>query len=101
VLAVVRDADAAQTRRLADAVRARLRSGLVALAGLENGTVSLVVTASPDVVATGIDCGRLLRTAAPLVGGRGGGRPDHAQGGGKDAGGAEAALAAIRSALAE
>jgi len=57
------------------------------------------VNASDDLVKAGVHSGNLVKVAAPLVGGKGGGAPAQAQGGGKDVAGAEAALAAIREAL--
>ena len=100
VAAVVREADATALKHLGNAIRQRLRSGVIALAGVDGGTVSLLVTASDDLVKAGVHAGNLLRAAAPLVDGRGGGQPAQAQGGGKNPGGATAALDAIRTALA-
>lgn len=100
VTGVVFDADAETLRRLGGAIRDRLRSGVVALAGVQNGTVALFVTASDDMTKMGVHAGNLLKTAAPLVDGRGGGGAGHAQGGGKNPAGAQAALDAIRGALA-
>jgi alanyl-tRNA synthetase len=56
--------------------------GTVALLGATDGGVRLVFARSADV---GIDVGALLREVIPMVGGRGGGKPDFAQGGGTDA----------------
>jgi hypothetical protein len=55
-----------------------------------------------DAVAGGVHAGNLVKLAAPLVGGKGGGQAAQAQGGGKDPAsrGVDAALAAIRGALA-
>jgi alanyl-tRNA synthetase len=77
-----------------------LRSGVVALAGVDGDTVSLFVTVSDDLVTTGVHAGNLVKLAAPLVGGKGGGQAAQAQGGGKNPAGAGAAIAAIRGALA-
>jgi len=100
VAAVVREANGEALKHLSAAIRQRLRSGVIALAGIDDGTVSLVVSASDDLVQKGVHAGNLVKLAAPLVGGKGGGQPAQAQGGGKDPSGADAALAAIRSALA-
>jgi alanyl-tRNA synthetase len=97
--AVVQEADADALRHLAIAMRNRLPSGVIALAGVDNGTVSLFVSASDDMVKAGVHAGNLVRQAAPLVDGKGGGQPAQAQGGGKNAAGAPAALAAIREAV--
>jgi alanyl-tRNA synthetase len=100
VLAIVPEANAEALKSLGSAIRHRLQKGVIALAGLDNGTVSLLVTASEDAVAQGVHAGNLVKMAAPFIGGRGGGQAAQAQGGGKEAGGAEAALEAIRAALA-
>jgi len=97
--AVVREANAEALRHLSGAIRNRLKSGVVALAGVDNGTVSLLVSASDDLVSAGVHAGNLVKLAAPLVAGKGGGQAGQAQGGGSDASGAEAAVRAIRDAI--
>jgi len=100
VAAVVTEASAEALKTLANAIRQRLGRGVVALAGIDGATVSLLVAASEDVVRAGVHAGNLLRLAAPHVEGRGGGGAAQAQGGGKRPAGAAAALAAIKTALA-
>jgi alanyl-tRNA synthetase len=97
--AVVAEANAEALKHLGAAIRAKMPSGVVALAGTDGGTVSLLVSASDDVVKAGVHAGNLLKLAAPLVDGRGGGGPAAAQGGGKNVAGAPAAVEAIRVAL--
>ena len=97
--AVVHEANGEALRHLGNAIRSRLQSGVVALAGIDNGSVSLLVSASDDLVKAGVHAGNLVKLAAPLVGGKGGGQAAQAQGGGSDAGGAEAAVRAIRDAV--
>ena len=99
VAAVVREADANAVRALGNAIRDRLRSGVVALIGVDGDSAALFVSASDDAVKSGVHAGNLVKLAAPLVGGKGGGAPAQAQGGGKDPAGAERALTAIREAL--
>ncbi len=99
VAAVVPEADATALKELADGIRQRLGSGIVALAGTDGQNVALLIAASPDLVAAGVHAGTLLKAAAPLVDGRGGGQAAMAQGGGKSPAGAPAALDAIRAAL--
>jgi alanyl-tRNA synthetase len=100
VAAVVPDAPAEALRDLGSAIRSRLRSGVVALVGVSDGGVALFVTVSDDLTKQGVHAGNLLKAAAPLVDGRGGGAATQAQGGGKNPGGAQAAVDAIRGALA-
>ncbi len=97
--AVVREASGEALKHLSYAIRTRLRSGVIALVGVDGDTVSLLVSASDDLVKTGVHAGNLVRLAAPMVGGKGGGQPAQAQGGGKNPDGAEAALQAIREAV--
>jgi alanyl-tRNA synthetase len=97
--AVVHEANAEALRHLSNAIRNRLPSGVVALAGVDNGTVSLLVTASDDLVKAGVHAGQLIKIAAPHVGGKGGGQPAQAQGGGANASGAQAAVRAVRDAV--
>jgi alanyl-tRNA synthetase len=97
--AVVHEANAEALRHLSSAIRQRLRSGVIALAGVDDGTVSLLVSASDDMVKAGVHAGNLVKLAAPLVGGRGGGQPAQAQGGGKNPQGADQAMRAIREAV--
>jgi alanyl-tRNA synthetase len=101
VLAVVREANAEALRTLGNAIRSRLRSGVVALVGTDGDSASLFVSASDDAVKAGAHAGNLVKAAAPLVGGKGGGAAAQAQGGGKDPAGADAALAAMRALLVQ
>jgi alanyl-tRNA synthetase len=97
--AVVHEANGEALRHLSQAIRSRLPSGVIALAGVDNGSVSILVSASDDLVRGGVHAGNLVKLAAPLVDGKGGGQPAQAQGGGKNAGGADAAVRAIRDAV--
>ncbi len=97
--AVVHEGNAEALRHLTSALRSRMPSGVIALAGVDNGSVSLLVSASDDLVKAGVHAGNLVKLAAPLVHGKGGGAPTQAQGGGKDASGAPAAVQAIRDAV--
>jgi alanyl-tRNA synthetase len=100
VAAVVPEANAEAVRTLGNAIRSRLKSGVIALVGIDGDTASLFVSASDDAVKAGVHAGNLVKAAAPYVGGKGGGAPAQAQGGGKDPGGADAALQAMRALLA-
>ena len=64
------------------------------LASAAGEKVNLLVMASDDAVAAGVHAGNIVKKIAPMVGGGGGGRPNMAQAGGKDASGIEAALKA-------
>ena len=97
--AVVREANAEALKHLSQAIRGRLPSGVIALAGIDGNSVHLLVGASDDAIAAGAHAGKLVKLAVPFVDGKGGGQPAQAQGGGKNVEGAEAAIAAIRAAV--
>jgi alanyl-tRNA synthetase len=99
VAAVVREADAAALRALANAIRTKLPHGVITLVGTDGDSASIFVSASDDAVKAGVHAGNLVRAAAPHVGGKGGGAPAQAQGGGRTTSGADAALAAMLDAL--
>lgn len=88
-------------KSLVDEGKKRLGSGVVAIVGVtDDGKAGLVVGVTADLVAR-FDAQKLVRAGVEALGGKGGGgRPDMAQGGGPDAAKADAALAAIESALA-
>ena len=79
-------------------LRGVLGSGVIAL-GLDADEPQIFVTVSDDLVARGIAAGDLVRDAMPAIDGRGGGRPEMAQGKGIRRDGLTAALGAVRSAL--
>jgi alanyl-tRNA synthetase len=94
------DVPARELKSLADAILKQIESGVVALVSTAEGKASVVVAVSPDLAGR-FDAVALVRTASAAVGGKGGGgRPDMAQAGGPDAARADAALAAVRAALA-
>ncbi len=71
-------------RAAIDWVRNKTEASAVLLATADAGKVTLIAGMSKAVVKKGIKAGDLIKEIAPLVGGRGGGRPDMAQGGGND-----------------
>jgi alanyl-tRNA synthetase len=72
--------------------------GAALLAGSANNAVALAASVSPAHVSK-IQAGKLIQTAAPIVGGKGGGKPDSARGGGKDTSKIPEALAAAQALL--
>ncbi len=89
VLAAEFDGD---LKEQADRLRDQLGSALVVLFGRSGEKVTVVAAATPDIAGKRVHAGKVLQEVAPLVGGRGGGRPDLAQGGGGDPSGIEAAV---------
>jgi alanyl-tRNA synthetase len=73
--------DANGLRQLSDTLLARVKSGVVVLGRRDEGKVSIIVRTSKDLQSR-VPAGQVIRELAPLVGGRGGGKPDMAEGGG-------------------
>jgi alanyl-tRNA synthetase len=81
----------AQMRTLVDQLRDKLGSAVVVLGSASNGNVSLIVGVTKDLTGR-IQAGKIIAPVAQKVGGKGGGRPDLAEAGGKDAGALDVAL---------
>ncbi len=79
------DMDKESLRALADTLKSRLKSGVIILAApMPDGKVALIASVTPDL-SKKAPAGQLVKQLAPIVGGGGGGRPDFAEAGGKDA----------------
>jgi alanyl-tRNA synthetase len=89
------DGDFLQT--VADSLKGRFK-GVIVLGGAANGAVALVAAVTPDFT-TKIQAGKIIQTIAPIVGGKGGGKPDNARGGGKDASKLDEALSKAKGLL--
>jgi len=83
-----------QMRTLVDQLRDKLGSGVVVLGSATNGSVSLIVGVTKDLTGK-IQAGKVIGPVAQKVGGKGGGRPDLAEAGGKDPGALDAALGEV------
>jgi alanyl-tRNA synthetase len=90
------DGDTLQT--VADALKSHGFKGVTVLGGSANGAVALVAAVSAEFTAKA-QAGKIIQTIAPLVGGKGGGKPDNARGGGKDPSQLDAALAKAKELL--
>ncbi len=91
-------------RTLALDVRGRLaegRPGVVVVVGAADGKVSVVAATNEEARARGLSANALVRAVGPLVGGKGGGKDDVAQGGGTDASRIDEALALVATEVAE
>ncbi len=82
---------------IADALKGRFK-GVVVLGGYGENAVSLVATVAPEFTAK-IQAGKIIQQITPIVGGKGGGKPDHARGGGRDATRLDEALAQVKRLL--
>ena len=86
-------------RAVADLIRQKAISAVVVLFGSGGEKVSLLAAVTADLLAKGWDARQLLKEAGAWAGGGGGGRPDLAQGGGKDASRLAEAVTALREAF--
>lgn len=95
------DVDMNELRNLSDDLKSKIGSGVVVLASaMESDKVNLIVTATDDIVKAGVHAGNIIKSAAPCVGGGGGGRPNMAQAGGKNPAGIEKAFETAKETLA-
>lgn len=92
VVAEVKAADMDELRSIADMVRDKVASGIVLLGMKHEDKVNFVCMATKDAVKGGFHAGNIVKATAQAAGGNGGGRPDMAQAGGKDASALGAAL---------
>ncbi len=82
-------------RKMGDFLRDK-ESGVVALlAGVNDGKITLLAVCGKDAVARGVKAGEIIKAIAPICGGKGGGKPDSAMGGGSDLLKLDDALAAL------
>ncbi|AKL95239.1 alanyl-tRNA synthetase AlaS [Clostridium aceticum] len=86
-------------RKLGDTLKEKIQSGVVLLASEAEGKVSFVATATKDLLGKGVHAGNLVKEAAKITGGGGGGRPDMAQAGGKNPEKIKEALEAVEELL--
>jgi alanyl-tRNA synthetase len=83
--------DRPQLRTLVDQLREKVGSGVVVLGSATNGNVALIVGVTKDLTSR-VQAGKVIGPVAQKIGGKGGGRPDLAEAGGKDPGALDAAL---------
>jgi alanyl-tRNA synthetase len=84
-------ADPKALREVADQLRDKLRSAVIVLAGVEGDKIALVATVTSDLTGR-FNAGKIVGAVAAAIGGKGGGRPDMAQGGGSQPENLDAAL---------
>ncbi|KIR03074.1 Alanyl-tRNA synthetase [Lachnospiraceae bacterium TWA4] len=91
--------DANGLRNLGDQLKDKLGEGVIILAAANDGKVSLMATVTDEAQKKGAHAGNIIKAIAGCVGGKGGGRPNMAQAGGKDAAGIENAFAQAKEVL--
>ncbi|MBP7689675.1 MAG: alanine--tRNA ligase, partial [Thermoflexales bacterium] len=92
--------DVDMLREMSDWARAKLGASVIALGAIFDGKPSLLVAVTPDLIERGLDAGKIVRQAAQHIGGGGGGRPNLAQAGGKDASKLAEALESVKGIVA-
>jgi alanyl-tRNA synthetase len=96
----VDDVSGGDLRNLADTFRSKIKSGVIVLGSATDGKVTLLTAVTKDLIDR-IPANTLIGKLAPIVGGKGGGKPDLAQAGGKDADRLDEALGMASGALRE
>lgn len=76
--------DGNNLREIGDKLKEKIGSGVIVLASSKDGKVNFVVMVTDDIVKKGVHAGNIVKEAAKLAGGGGGGRPNMAQAGAKD-----------------
>lgn len=86
-------------RTMVDDLKAKLGSAVIVLGAVQNGKVNISAGVTKDVIEKGLHAGKLVKQAAEICGGGGGGRPDMAQAGGKQPEKLEEALATVEESV--
>ncbi|HUJ50017.1 MAG TPA: alanine--tRNA ligase, partial [Bryobacteraceae bacterium] len=94
IAAQVDTIDKESLRQLVDSLRQKLGSGVVALGMADDGKVSLIAGVTKDLTAK-VHAGKMIQTLSAKLGGKGGGRPDLAEGGGTDTSALKSTLGTI------
>ena len=87
--------DAAAMRKQGDFLRDKEPGVVGVLASVNDGKVTLLAVCGKDAVAKGVKAGDIIKAIAPICGGKGGGKPDSAMGGGTEVSKVDDALAAV------
>lgn len=82
-------------KTMADDIKAKNENAVIAFAAQTDGKITFVVMAAKNAVAKGVHSGKIIKEISAIAGGSGGGKPDMAQGGGKDASKIDEALATV------
>ena len=88
-------------RTLGDKLKDEMGCGVAVLAALTDGKLMFLASATKSAVEKGVHAGNIIREVTKAAGGSGGGKPDMAQGGGKDASKADEALKLAESIVKE
>ena len=101
VTAKVKDTDANALRKLGDVLRDKDASVVAVIAAINGEKITLQCVCGKDAVCDCIRAGDIIKTVAPIISGRGGGKPDSAMGGGTDISRLDEALSAVETYISE
>ncbi len=101
VAAKLDDVDMDTMRMMGDAAKERVPNGVAVISTVKDGKVSLLCVCGKDAIARGAHAGKIIKAVASICGGGGGGRPDSATAGGKDASKLEAALEEVNNIVSD
>ncbi len=90
-----------ELKKLGDAIKEHNKCAVIVLATKFDGKITFVAMAAKEAVAKGIHAGKIIKEVTAVAGGSGGGKPDMAQGGGKDADKIDNALAIVDEIVAK
>ncbi len=101
VLTAKVEGDANALRKLGDVLRDKEAAVVAVLAAVNGEKITLQCVCGKDAVSRGLRAGDVIKTIAPVIGGRGGGKPDSAMGGGSELGKLDEALRAAEAFVSE
>lgn len=90
-----------EMRKLGDFLRDKASNVVALIASVNDGKITFLAVCGKDAVARGVRAGDIIKAIAPICGGKGGGKPDSAMGGGSDLLKLDDALAALDDFVAE
>lgn len=101
IVAQLDNASVDSLRKTGDAIKEKTPMCVCVFGANTDGKISFVAMAGADAVKKGVHCGKIIKSITAVAGGSGGGKPDSAQGGGKDAAKIDDALAKVDEIIAE
>ena len=100
ISAVVENSSADEIRSMAESIKAENTSAVAVLAA-SGEKITFCAAAGKDAIAKGVHAGNIIREVTKAAGGSGGGKPDMAQGGGKERDKVDAAIAMVEGIVAD
>jgi alanyl-tRNA synthetase len=99
ITAVVDGADGARLRQMGDMVKDKEPAVAAVLASVSGGKITFLAVCGKDAVSRGVKAGDIIKHVTAICGGKGGGKPDSAMGGGTDVGKLDEALTSVSTFL--